>query len=99
MQDITGSVEGSMEQHQLRHGLPRSQERGTQGFPRVYIQVAERCLHHARQSGIAGCPQVSLVNSAYFESDTQPLQTVQATDPVQHPVDILTSFPPHLLRQ
>jgi hypothetical protein len=99
MQDITERAEGSMEQHQLGHGLPRSQERGTQGIARVYIQVAERRLHHALQSSIAASPQVSLVNSAYFESDTQPLQTVKTTDPVQHPVDILTSFLPHLLRQ
>jgi hypothetical protein len=54
------------------------------------IQVAEPRLHHAQQSSVAASPQVSLVNIAYFESDTQPLQTVQATDPVQHPVNIVT---------
>lgn len=79
-----------MEQHQLGHGLPRSQERGAQGFARVSIQVAEPRLHHAQQSSVAASPQVSLVNIAYFESDTQPLQTVQATDPAQHPVNIVT---------
>lgn len=97
MQDVTERAEGSMEHHQLGHGLPRSQEQGTQGFVRVYVQVTER-LHHALQSSIAASPQVSLV-SAYFESDTQSLQTVQATYSVQHPDDSLTSFLPHLLRQ
>ena len=95
MRDITEGTEGSMEQQdQLGHGLPRSQERGTQGFAR-----SERRLHQALQSSIAASPQVSLVNSAYFESDTQPLQAVQATVPVQHPVEIVTSLLPHLLRQ
>lgn len=99
MLNITERAEGSMEQHQLGHGLPWSHEQGTQGFARVSKQVAEPRLHHAPQSSIAASPQVSLVNSAYFESDTQPLQTVQATDPVQYPVEIVTSFLPHLLRQ
>lgn len=95
MRDITEGTEGSMEQqHQLGHGLPRSQERGTQGFAR-----SKRRRHHALLSSIAVNPQVSLFNKANFESDTQPLQTVQAADPVQHPVDIVTQFLPHLLRQ
>ncbi len=79
-----------MEQHQLGHGLPRSPERGAQGFACVSIQVAEPRLYQAQQSSVAASPQVSLVNIAYFKPDTQPLQTVQATDPVQHLVNIAT---------
>ena len=78
---ITERAEGSMEQqYQQGHDLPRSQARRTQGLASVCIQAAERRLH-TQQSSFAASPQVSLVNGSYFESiDTQPLQTICATD-------------------